>query len=105
MNSDNANNYAAPPCVTKKRYAELTKAVKDLLEDDIIYEKFINIFQDIFQYDPSKKSKSLKSLLKQKDEREKLKAEGISTYISAGIKKSYEKQKQKQKNFLLEQKK
>jgi hypothetical protein len=87
------SNYQPQQWITKKRYAIFLTAAKELLKEEELYESLIQIFKESFNYDPTKTNVSKKTLERVQEKRDKLKAEGISTYISANVKKSYEKKK------------
>jgi hypothetical protein len=86
-------DYKPVSTLTKQRYYAVDKMVKEALGDDAKYEEFMIKFRDLFKFDPEKNSTVPKYAEKIKMKREQLKAEGISTYISSGGKKNYEKKK------------
>ena len=76
--------------LTKTGYYKLEEYSKQYGD---IGEDMMRHLRDIFDYDPNKSSVSLKTIENAKKKRDALKAEGISTYISSNMKKSYEKKK------------
>lgn len=85
-------DHKAVTFVTKTKYYELNKVVGEYLNTEK-QEEFMKKFQDIFKYDPNKTTSTPEGVERTRKKREKLKAEGISTYISSGNKKYYEKKK------------
>jgi uncharacterized protein with von Willebrand factor type A (vWA) domain len=85
--------YKGTVFVTKTRYRELNNIAKKYLNNTEEHERFMQEFRDIFKFDPDKKTSTEKGVERVRQKREKLKSEGISTYISSGSKKSYEKKK------------
>ena len=80
--------------ITKTKYAIINETVKSIFPDDKEkHESFMTKFREIFNFDPNKKTSSPSKNKKTQLKRDKLKEEGISTYISAGVKKSHEKKK------------
>lgn len=87
------NNYKSISYVTKSKYILVSEKLKSIINDDLKHKEFMNAFKDIFKFDPNKIMSNPDQANKKRIKRDKLKEEGISTYISSGAKKSYEKKK------------
>lgn len=83
--------------MNKKNYHAMLKRLEDLnVPTDVIDDFALNV-QEIFAFDPNRvvKRYNEKNLEAVRRYRERLKAEGVSTYISSGKKSSYDKKKTK----------
>lgn len=87
------DEYKGCAFITKKAYKEFHKLCEVYISEPGKYEEFLTNFKRIFKFDPDKSSCSPETVKKVKEKRDKLKAEGISTYVSSGAKKFYEKKK------------
>jgi hypothetical protein len=85
--------YKGNVVLSKSKYQEFDKHLKELVSPDI-YLKISDVFKETFKFDANVCSSNPYAVEKTKQYRNKLKEEGISTYISSGAKKSYEKKKQ-----------
>ena len=81
--------------MSKKRYEEITKLLRDELQDSQV-ERILKKFCEIMKYDPEAKTIHKKPCVydeKQaaniKNYRQRKLEEGISTYITSGTKKYY----------------
>lgn len=87
-----AIEYKGDRHISKKNYKEYDKHVKELVSEDI-YLQIMQKFKEDFKFDPSISASSPEKNEQKTAKREELKKQGISTYISAGVKKGYEKKK------------
>jgi hypothetical protein len=78
--------------VSKKKYINFLKSAKEYLTEEHLAKIELD-FQKAFNFNPEKKVKTEKELKKQQEKRNLLKEQGISTTISSGMNKVYEKKK------------
>lgn len=79
--------------LTKSKYKEFDKNLKTLVTPEL-YSKIMCTFKESFKFDIDACSSNPETIEKTKQYRHKLREEqGISTYISSGAKKAYEKKK------------
>jgi hypothetical protein len=78
--------------ISNKKYIKFLESSKEFLTAEQIEQMNIN-FKTIFNFDPEQKTISEKVLKKQQEKRDLLKEQGISTTISSGMNKVYEKKK------------
>jgi hypothetical protein len=78
---------------SKKKYYELQEALEQRYGKDQSSE-ILQVFRDVFKFDPtvSVYTEAMKASIKTR--RERLKEQGISTYISSGAKAYYDKKRQ-----------
>lgn len=78
--------------LSKTSYAKIEELFGHLMDSDMV-TKAMTIIRDTTKFDPTANTYNEKVAASIKKYREKKKAEGISTYVSSGSKKSYEKRK------------
>lgn len=79
--------------LTKLKYNKFVDYLKEEITDEAQREKILTKFCEFMNFDPTMKSNTPEQLKKQQEKRDALKKEGITTWISSGMKKSYEKKK------------
>jgi len=79
--------------LSKKRYAEIRDAYQELLEKEQV-DKCMEILCEVLKFDPNGKTYTKERGAYLKAYRDKLKEEGISTYVSSGMKAAYHKRKE-----------
>ena len=79
--------------VTKTKYHDYSEKLHTYIDDKELIKKILNDFCTIMVFDPESKSKTPEYFKKQQEKRDKLKEQGISTWVSNGGKKTYEKKK------------
>jgi hypothetical protein len=79
--------------LTKVKYHNFEEKLKLHVIDEELVNIILTDFCETMRFDPTKKSHKPEQVKKQQEKRDALKKEGISTWISAGVKKSYEKKK------------
>jgi hypothetical protein len=65
-----------------------------MVSSNDLYLQIMKSFKEDFKFDIELPTTNLVAMKKTQKQRDELKANGISTYISSGMKKSYEKRKQ-----------
>ena len=89
-----SETYKSNVAITKTKYNVFDDHIKNMVSSNDLYLQIMKAFKEDFKFDielPTTNQAAMKKTQKQRDE---LKANGISTYISSGMKKSYEKRKQ-----------
>lgn len=79
--------------LTKIKYHNFEEKLKSQGYVDEALNKILKDFCETMNFDPTKKTITPEQLKKKQEKRDALKKEGISTWISSGMKKSYEKKK------------
>lgn len=87
-----ASDYKGKTCFSKKRYHEIETKIEAKYATDMASD-IMSIIRDVLKFDPETSTYDEDNARKIKEYRAKKKAEGISTYISSGMKASYEKRK------------
>jgi hypothetical protein len=80
--------------VSKKTYKVFCELLKSKVTDVEMLTMVLDTFKEAFVFDPEKSSYDCHKAQQIKAYRGRKKAEGISTYISSGVKGSYYKRKQ-----------
>lgn len=78
--------------LSRKRYNEIESEIKKHVDDEKV-ELIMESIRRVLHFDPSKPAKSPEQYAKDYEKRNKLKEAGISTYVSSGMKRHYEKKK------------
>lgn len=88
------HEYKGSRSLSKKKYYALEEELMKRYDESIV-EDVLNILKDVLKFDPGVSlytEDAKRSIL---ERRERLKAQGISTYVSCGAKAYYERSKQK----------
>ena len=84
----------ATSTLSKKRYESLTRELVEELGDEAVVERVLAVLRRVMGFDPKAtqytKEKGQRMI---EQRREKAKALGVTTYVTSGRKKQYEKQK------------
>lgn len=78
--------------LSKGKYYELESKLKDEF-GEAMTEKVLSNMREVFNFDPNQTTATAAAVERTRKYRAKLKEQGISTYISSGSKKQYEKKK------------
>jgi hypothetical protein len=81
--------------LSKTRFKEICESLTTIIQDDDKVRQVIESIQTILNFDPNIPQYTPEVGKKIKEYRQRLKEEGISTYISSGKKKQYETMKLK----------
>ena len=84
--------WAASRTLSKKKYEELVRALYEKHDKDVA-DSMLSIFREVFKFDPYMSTYTEENAKRIKEYRQRKKEEGISTYVSSGLKKFREKQK------------
>lgn len=87
-----AEGYKASVTISKSKYGELEKRFKETYDEQLA-DSVLDLFKEVLKFDPSLNTYDKGQAKKIKEYRDKKKAEGISTYVSSGMKRHYEKRK------------
>lgn len=96
IDMEDMDSYSGKRTVTRKQIKELEDAYKKEYSEEEV-SKIMKICIDTLKIDPNKSSYNQQAGLKQMERRkERAKNAGVTLYIAAGVKKSYEKKKAEQ---------
>ena len=82
--------------LSKKKYYELSNELTSRLGDAELVTKVLNTIKEVLDFDPEVSTYDEVQAKKIKEYRQRKKEEGISTYITSGVKSAYYKKKQKE---------
>lgn len=88
-----STEYKATRTMTKGKYAELERVLKESIPDQGHVETMLKCLRETLKFDPDvstydeTKSKNIRAY------RERMKAQGVSSYVYSGAKASYDKKK------------
>lgn len=91
--AETAEEYQKTAYVTKKGYKEFTKALRKRVTDEDIVDGILKDFREIMRFDPNRKMIKIEKLQKKQQQRDELKAQGVSTWVSSGMKNTYERRR------------
>lgn len=78
--------------LSKKRYNEIESEIKKHVDNEKL-EVIMESIRRVMHFDPDKPAKTPEQYAKDYEKRNKLKEAGVSTYVSSGMKRHYEKKK------------
>lgn len=87
-----SNEGTVKASLSKKRYAEIRDAYLELMDKEQV-DKCMAIMCEVTKFDPNGKTYTKERAIYLRAYRDKLKEEGISTYVSSGMKAAYHKRK------------
>lgn len=94
------DGYTAQSILSKKRYYEIETVCHNILGDDALTAQIMSSIQNIMKFDPNAstytKERGQKNIEFRKKKAEEL---GVTTYITSGGKKLYDKRKGPQKTI------
>ena len=91
--AETAEEYQKAAYITKKGYKEFSKAMRRRIKDTDLVDGIMKDFREIMKFDPEKKMITKEKLEKKQQQRDELKAQGITTWVSSGMNKVYERRR------------
>jgi len=90
--SEETKTYKSSVTLSKVKYADLERSLRDKYDEELV-EGFLQVMRETLQFDPSMSSYDTKRSQQIREYRARKKAEGVSTYVTSGMKQAYEKRK------------